>query len=123
MVHGIARYRQARAGVSPEQLLVLLLRESVIRLTRVEQLPPDDPGWITDLHHVRSIVSELASALDADAAPELVSRLSALYSWALAELVRASRDRDPQLLRPVRRTLTRLLEGWEEALSEPPSAA
>lgn len=123
MVHGIARYRQARAGVSPEQLLLLLLRESVTRLSRVEQLPPNDPGWINDLHHVRAILTELSSALDPEAAPELVATLAALYSWALGELVRAGKERDPEIVRPVRRSLTSLMEGWQEVLSEPPRAA
>lgn len=123
MVHGIARYRQARASVPPEQLLLLLLREAVTRIARVEQLPPDDPAWITDLHHVRAIVMELRGALDPSAAPELVQTLHSLYSWSLEELLHAGNARDPKVLHPIRKTLTSLLEGCQEAFTDPPRAA
>jgi flagellar biosynthetic protein FliS len=120
----IARYRAARTQVSNEQLLILLLREAVTRLTRLEESGGDAARWIAELHHVRLIVLELEDALDptVPGAEQLVARLSGLYSWCMRELIRAGRERDAAVIRPVRVVLTTLLDGWTEAIAQPQAA-
>ncbi|MBX2796574.1 MAG: flagellar protein FliS [Myxococcales bacterium] len=123
MLQGIDRYRQARADVSPEQLVTLLFREAVTRLSKLETLDADDDAWIGDLHHVRSILLELRQALDPSADELLVTRLSELYTWCIDELLKAGKDRRAVTIEPVRKVLESLLEGWVAALSAPPDRA
>ena len=123
MVHGIARYRQARADVAPEKIVLLLLREAVSRLARLEDAGGDSSRWISDLHHVRCILIELSEALDPAAAPELVANLAGLYRFCTNQLIEAGRQRTPESVAPARRVLAQLLEGWESALADPPRAA
>ena len=119
----IARYRSVQAHVSQEQLLILLLREAVTRLTRLEEAS-SAAQWVADLHHVRAIVLELDHALDPDVpgAGELVARLAGLYRWCLVELIRAGRERDVAVVRPVREALSTLLDGWTQAFAQPLAA-
>ena len=121
---GIARYRQTRAQVSPEHLVLLLLREAVTRLSRLEEVDGSDPRWVAELHHVRAIVLELRDALDPEVpgAAEMVARLSGLYGWCFGELVRAGSEREVAVIRPVRDVLSTLLDGWGQALAQPVAA-
>lgn len=121
MASGIASYRRAQQDVSPEQLVLLLLRTAVARLTRLEGLEEPDEQWIKDIHHVRCILIELRDALDPEVDADLVTRLSDLYSWCLLELVRAGSDRRPEVVVPVRKVVEELHEAWVGVMNSNPT--
>ncbi|MEO0602332.1 MAG: flagellar protein FliS [Myxococcota bacterium] len=124
-MNGIARYKQARSRVEPEQLVLLLLQEAVVRLTRLESTSGNDARWIKDLHHVRAIVLELFDGLDPSVDEAMVTRLANLYQWCIEELIRAGSEREKDVITPVRKVLETLLEAWQHILREPtpPEAA
>lgn len=116
MASGIASYRRAQQDVSSEQLVTLLYRTAVSRLSRLEALEEPDESWVKDVHHVRCILIELRDALDPEVDVELVEKLGDLYAWCLLELVKAGTDRRPEIISPVRKVLEELHEGWTAAL-------
>jgi len=121
-MNGIARYKQARSRVGPEQLVLLLLQEAVVRLTRLESTSGADLRWVQDLHHVRAIVLELFDGLDPSVDEALVARLANLYQWCIEELIRAGNEREKDVIVPVRKVLETLLEAWQHILKgEPPA--
>ena len=116
---GIGAYRAARKKASPEQLVLLLYREALRRLEGLADAEPNDPRWVKDTHHVRAIVLELSQALDPEQAPELCAQLKGLYDFCMAELVVIGSERDPARLKPVKKVLRDLHDGWEAVVKRP----
>ena len=116
---GIGAYRAARKQASPEQLVLMLYREAILRLQGLETAAHDDPRWIKDTHHVRAILLELSDALDFEAAPDLCGQLQRLYLWSMGEMVKAGREHDPALIVPVTQVMRQLHEAWEEVVKRP----
>lgn len=112
---GIGAYRAARKQASPEQLVLLLYREAIRRLEGLADVDASDGRWISDTHHVRSILLELSEALDSEEAPELVR----LYDYCIHELVVAGSERDPARLEPVKKVIRDLHDGWEAVVKRP----
>ena len=121
MPSGIASYRRAQQDVSPEQLVMLLFRTAVARLRRLEGLEAPDAAWVKDVHHVRCILIELRDALDPQADEALTTKLNDLYTWCLLELVRAGTEREIEVIRPVRRVLEEIHDGWVTVLDHKPT--
>jgi len=119
-MNGIARYRQVRAQMPPEQLVLALLRESVSTLGRLHGATPTQ--WAGHLHRVRAIVIELRAALDPQVDTELVGRLDSLYGWSLQTLIEAGRTRDLSKTDAVRGVLGTVLEGWLAVVEQPLAA-
>ena len=88
---------------SPARLLVLLYD----RLTL-------DLGASPHLLHAQEIVLELQSSLQADAW-DGAARLSAIYVWLHAEMVRANIRRDPAATRGCLALVRPLADAWREA--------
>jgi len=116
---GIGAYRAAKKQASPEQLVLLLYREALLRLSQLEDAGPSDAAWVTNTHHVRSILLELNDALDFDASAEIGQQLRGLYRWCMGELVRAGRERDPAVVTPVIAVLRELHDGWMQVVERP----
>jgi len=116
---GIGAYRAAKKQASPEQLVLLLYREALIRLTALLEAEANDPRWVKNTHHVRSILLELDGALDAGASVEIGQQLHSLYRWCMAELIRAGRERDPAVVQPVIAVIEELHAGWMEVVQRP----
>jgi flagellar biosynthetic protein FliS len=106
----------------------MLYQAAVVRLDiAVESLEEGDTETFSDrTRNVREIIGELLSALDHEAAPELCSNLSRLYTWAIRELASAVRSStDPEEVenaishaRNVRKVMAELLEGWEQVVQD-----
>jgi len=116
---GIGAYRAARKQASPEQLVLLLYREAIRRLEGLADVDASDGRWISDTHHVRSILLELSEALDREEAPELCEQLVRLYDFCIHELVVAGSERDPARLEPVKKVIRDLHDGWEAVVKRP----
>ena len=101
---------------SPSALLVMLFDRLVLDISRGEEAQRDgrrgDAG--TALTHAQDIVSELMSTLDVDAwdgGPGLL----AIYTFLMAELVRANVSGDPERTAGCRRVVEPLRDTWREA--------
>ena len=112
-MRGIGVYaRNQKVGVSQIDLVRLLFGEAVRRLRRLETYTPDDPRWIEDCHHVRAIVVEFLTALDAEKGGAYVDRMVPIYEWAIHTLLEASRSRDTAEITPLREVFETLQQGW-----------
>ncbi|MBN2801392.1 MAG: flagellar protein FliS [Deltaproteobacteria bacterium] len=117
-MRGIAAYQKTRKQTaSPTQIVLMLFQTAVERLERAND--PSRIGtaeWVADLHRVREIYLELLSALDEDAAPELVPSLRSLYQWSINQLIAAGRDRTLEPIQDVLKTTTSMAEAWQHAV-------
>lgn len=116
---GIGAYRAAKKQASPEQLVLLLYREVLLRLETLRTAAPDDAAWVKDTHHVRAVLLELMDALDPDASNELCMQLQGIYSWVMSEMLRAGRERDMAIIPPVIKVMTHLHDGWVAVVERP----
>ncbi|MFC5381497.1 flagellar export chaperone FliS [Aquipuribacter nitratireducens] len=111
---------------TPGQLLVRLYDRLLLDIDRAHeaQTAGDHLAAGTQLVHAQAIVSELASTLDVDAwdgGPRLMS----IYTFLLAELVRANVEKAPDRTLACRALVAPLAEAWREAASQqgaPPAA-
>ena len=101
---------------SPATLLVMLFDRLVLDIARGEEAQRDgrraDAG--SQLTHAQDIVSELMSTLEVDAwdgGPGLM----AIYTFLMAELVRANVSGDPETTAGCRRIVEPLRDTWREA--------
>lgn len=109
----------AVATGSPAALLVMLFDRLVLDLARAEeaQRAGSRAEAGTYLTHAQDIVGELMSSLDLDAwdgAPALFR----LYSFLLAELVRANVSGDSTRTAACRRVVEPLRDTWREAAGQ-----
>jgi len=116
---GIGAYRAAKKKASPEQLVLLLYREALLRLGQLEEAPEKDAIWVQNTHHVRSILLELHDALDFSESPEIGQQLAGLYRWCIGELIRAGREREFAVVKPVIEVITELHDGWMQVVERP----
>jgi flagellar secretion chaperone FliS len=121
-----ARIDQFKASAvttaTPAQLLVRLYDRLLLDLDRAHeaQVAGQHLEATTQLVHAQAIVSELAGSLDVDAwdgAPRLLS----IYTFVLAELVRANVERDPRKTLACRALVAPLAEAWREAAAQVPA--
>ncbi|WP_336921768.1 flagellar export chaperone FliS [Aquipuribacter sp. SD81] len=122
-----ARIDQFKAAAvttaTPAQLLVRLYDRLLLDLDRAHeaQVAGQHLEATAQLVHAQAIVSELAGSLDVDAwsgGPRLLS----IYTFLLAELVRANVERSPQRTRECRSVVEPLAEAWREAAAQVPVA-
>jgi flagellar protein FliS len=104
---------------TPAQLLVRLYDRLLLDLDRAHeaQVAGQHLEANTQLVHAQAIVSELTSSLDVDAwdgAPRLLS----IYTFLLAELVRANVERAPHRTLACRALVAPLAEAWHEAAAQ-----
>jgi len=92
----------------------MLFEEADNRLTSARAKKPSQPGFVQDVHRVRAIYSELISALDVEAAPELATQLLPLYQWCVSELGASARE--PDRLAGVQRVTRTLSDAWFAAV-------
>lgn len=106
----------AVSTASPAKLVVLLYDRLVLDLARARQAQLDGkrPVANDNLIHAQDIVAELLSSLDVtawDGAPQL----SRLYSWLLAEMVRANVSGDHTKTKGCLDIAEELRQAWTEA--------
>ena len=114
-MHGIARYRkQAVQSAAPQQIVILLLEESLKRLRFAQVLDPqtDTSAFIGHLHHVREILFELDNALNFEVSEEFCADMRNLYRWSRDELIAAGKERTHDRIPGVYDVIKLLLEGW-----------
>ncbi|MCC7074035.1 MAG: flagellar protein FliS [Deltaproteobacteria bacterium] len=120
MIQGAARYARARAETaSPDQVLLLLLREARLSMTRaVRNLHEGKRADVhRDIDRASGIVAELVSSLNHARAPELCANLSATYEFVLARLVAASSGRNVSSLEEALRVFCPVAEAFEQVLA------
>lgn len=119
-MNAIASYRSRRVETaSPQQILVMLYQELLrrIELGAVHLERGDIAEATAHLHHARDILIELLASLQpVNGAEALVTNLTELYKWGIAELVAAGRTQDPKRARATAHTFEPLLDGWVESL-------
>ena len=117
-MRGIRRYKQVGVqSASNGQVLVMLMRGSLLRLDDAADDMGDDPqAAIASLQKVRAVYGELLAALDTSEAPELGGHLRRLYTWSIRELATAERTGDVEKIGAVRNVTQTLLEAWEGAV-------
>ena len=117
---GIEEYKKNSHQVATNEQLVLRAFEKAITLmwTAHEKLEDDDrSGSVQDLHHTRSIISELLSCLDHDEGGELTAHLHQLYVFILRELSAAGFEGDVSRLENAIAVSEQLYEGFFEAFT------
>ena len=112
-----ARYLSDRvATASPQQLLVMLYDRLALDLERGHDAMAagDRQTASQQLQHAQEIILELQASLKVeiwDGGP----RLAALYSWLLAELIRANMKGDLRRVNDCRKIVEPLRDAWREA--------
>lgn len=101
---------------SPAQLLIRLFDRLLLDIERGEAAQRAG-SWLEageQLVHAQAIVSELASSLDVEAW-DGAEQLLSVYTFLLAELVRANVDREPDRTSVCRRMVEPLADAWRQA--------
>lgn len=120
MIQGAARYARARAETaSPDQVLLLLLRQARLLMTRAvrDLREGKNADAHRDIDKASGIVAELVSSLDHARAPELCANLTATYQFVLARLISASSARSASALEEALRVFTPVADAFEQVLS------
>ena len=110
----------------PQQVVALLFQNAYVRLERGQIALEDEDiaRFRQESRKVRAIFSELLGALDTEAAPELSSTLSRLYTWGIRELSAAERearaDNEAAIEKTVnvQKVVETLMKGWDAALKK-----
>ena len=117
---GIEEYRKNSHHVATNEQLVLRAFEKAISLMWAvhEKLEEGDKvACIQDLHHIRTIVSELLSCLDHEEGGELTANLHQLYVFILRELSAAGFEGDISRLENAIAVSEQLYEGFFDAFT------
>lgn len=117
-MRGIRRYKQVGVqSASSGQVLVMLMRGSVLRLEQAMDEASEDPAAaVVSLQKVRDVYGELLANLDDEQSPEVCAHLRRLYTWCIRELAAAERSHDVDKIKGVRDVTQTLLEAWEGAV-------
>lgn len=114
-------YKTSNVESAPPLKLVQLMYEGALRfLAQAEAaLEGSDLGRFQERAlRAQAVVCELRLALDREQAPELADQLEALYLFAEGEIRAALLQESTAPLGPVRKTLSTLLEGWNQLVVE-----
>lgn len=110
-------YKLSRFESAPPLKLVQLMYEGALRfLGQAESAMEagDQSRFQERCLRAQAVVSELRLALDRTQAAELVEQLESLYLFAEAQIRAALLEGKSEPLGPVHKTLTTLLEGWNQ---------
>jgi flagellar secretion chaperone FliS len=112
-------YRRNAVMTAPPEKLVVMMYDGAIRYTRqaIQQMEARNIGECGRLIGCAfSVVSELKVSLDPHAGgaagAKLSGELERLYGFVMDELVKANRERKPEILQGALDVLVTLREGW-----------
>jgi flagellar biosynthetic protein FliS len=117
---GIEEYKKNSHNVATNEQLVLRAFEKAITLmwSVHEKLENNDKvACIEDLHHIRTIISELLGCLDHESGGELTASLHQLYVFILRELSAAGFEGDSSRLENAISVAEQLYEGFFDAFT------
>ena len=100
---------------SPEELRMMLY-DGAIKFCRQGQMAAEEEDHeqvFNNLMRAQKIVLELSTSLNHEMAPELCSRLSALYTYIYRRLVDSSTNKDPKALAEAIKLLEYERETWQ----------
>jgi flagellar protein FliS len=115
MLANVARYRSVQVTTSSKGDLLVMLYQALGRfLAEASQaMRAGDRARAGDrIGRAHAILDELASTLDASAAPELGERLMSLYLWGMGRLVEANLTQTPEWIDEVARVMTPIEEAF-----------
>jgi flagellar protein FliS len=111
--------RASQETASKERLMVMLFEAAQRHMRHAAALleggqPVEAMPLMTK---ASDIVVELASSLDAAAAPELAEHLGQIYLFVAERLARAASFRDAAALREAERAFAPIVEGFQQAVA------
>lgn len=111
------------SSADPVELVRLLYRTAVeaLRKARAAHGQSDVRERNRQVSRAQAILAELATSLDAQAAPDFASRLAQLYEYAAHLTQQGIFEQREEPLAEAQRLLETLLEGWESCHAEPPA--
>lgn len=115
------KYRAVEASTSSPGKLLVLLYEGLLRFLgeAKEATERGDRARAGErISRALDILGELLGTLDAEQAPELCENLSALYVFAMNQLVEANLQRDAAKIEQVRGLLVPLRDAWKIAVAD-----
>jgi flagellar protein FliS len=111
--------RAAQETASKERLMVMLFEAALRHMrhaaTLLESAKAVDAMPL--MTKASDIIVELASTLDATAAPELAATLGEIYLYVAERLARAASFRDVTALREAERAFAPVVEGFQQAVA------
>ena len=107
-------------AASKEQVLLTLYDTAIIeaRMAAIAIRNDDLDGRSEHIHRVSSTISELISALDHTAAPELCMQLLQLYLYMKRRLANADANLEAEAAEEVTGLLDDLRAAWRQAVAE-----
>ncbi len=120
-MRGLSSYQSvSQQSASPVQMIGMLYERAIRDQRSAIQCIEDGNSEevLTLLRRTREIFIELASALDHDVAPELSGNLHRLYTWAVRELLVATRDSDAVRVQNILTMTEELHEAWSVVIDE-----
>lgn len=115
------RYQTAQVTTADKVLLVLMLYERAIALTKKadEQIRANDlMGKSESISKLLAIITGLMNALDFEKGKEIAVNFSKLYRFAFDQLIIANRKMDAKPLVGVLKIFMDMKEGWEHVVRE-----
>lgn len=117
-----ARYKSVQVQTCTPGQLVVMLFDGAMRFTTeaASAMAAKDRARAGErISKAHRVLEELASTLDASAAPELAETLGGLYLFCMRELVKANIAQDPKLLADVVEILRPVRDGFDEVVRRP----
>ena len=117
---GIEDYQKSSNHVASNEQLVLRVYEKAITVmwaAREKMLEDNSLEFLTDLHLVRQLFTELVSCLDYEEGGEITTQLRQLYLFILTELSASGFEKSVERLENAISVAEQLYEGFFGAFS------
>jgi flagellar secretion chaperone FliS len=117
---GIEDYQKSSNHVASNEQLVLRVYEKAITVmwaAREKMLEDNSLEFLTDLHLVRQLFTELVSCLDYEEGGEITTQLHQLYVFILTELSASGFEKSVERLENAISVAEQLYEGFFGAFS------
>ncbi len=121
----LKEYQANSVGTADQKQLIVMLYEGAIRFiqtaeTNMASFKTYDKANANILR-AQDILTELMVSLNIEQGGEIAQNLFNLYAYAKTQLLEANVQKKAELLKPVKKIITELLEAWKQI--EMPSAA
>lgn len=114
----LKEYQANSVGTADQKQLIVMLYEGALRFmqaaeTQMASFKTYDKAN-TNILRAQDILTELMVSLNIEQGGEIAQNLFNLYAYAKTQLLEANVQKKPELLKPVKKIISELLEAWKQ---------